>query len=219
MDTVPSLAASPRDAAPVILTAARAATVAAGPTPTAPPTAGATPTAAPASARTSPGAATPAGSTVPAEVSTPAALGDLVGRFAARRDLWLPRVRFEAPGRYWTRLESDEAHEVWLLTWLPGQGTEIHGHGGSVGAFTVVRGELTEYAFPPTSQPVHPVARRLPEGGLRAFGRRYIHQVTNEGEEPAVSIHAYSPSLSAMSYYRHLPDGRLVVDRTEGVDA
>ena len=34
--------------------------------------------------------------------------------------------------------------QVWLLSWLPQQGTPLHDHGTSAGAFSVVRGTLTE---------------------------------------------------------------------------
>src|SRR3712207_8332217 len=34
--------------------------------------------------------------------------------------------------------------QVWLLSWLPGQGTGLHDHGGSAGALAVVRGTLSE---------------------------------------------------------------------------
>lgn len=161
-------------------------------------------------------------------VLSPARLADLVGGFAARRGLWLPQVRFVSPERYYTRLEHTGSHEVWLLTWLPGQGTGIHGHGGSRGAFTVVRGELAEQTYaltPEHSSPAGPertaapTARRLHAGSVRTFGPAYVHQVTNRGAAPAVSIHAYSPPLTTMAYYRPLPDGRLVTDRIEGVDA
>ncbi|KUH35672.1 MULTISPECIES: cysteine dioxygenase [Streptomyces] len=149
----------------------------------------------------------------------PARLAGLAASFAARRDLWLPAVRFTHPDRHYTRLERADTHEVWLLTWLPGQGTEIHGHGGSSGAFTVVRGELTERVFPPSSHPSHPVPRRLGAGATRSFGPRHVHSVVNGGASPAVSVHAYAPALATMTYYRRLPDGRLVTDRIEGVDA
>ncbi|MFJ8692069.1 cysteine dioxygenase [Streptomyces roseolilacinus] len=168
----------------------------------------------------SPGSSAPASpSPAPATAfPSPARLGRLAERIAARTELWLPYVRFESPDRYHTRLDRTATHEVWLLTWLPGQGTEIHGHGGSKGAFTVVRGELTERVFPPTSYPVHPVPRRVPSGAVRAFGPRHVHQVVNEGPVPAVSIHVYAPSLTSMAYYRQLPDGRLVTDRVEEVE-
>ncbi|MCQ4080837.1 cysteine dioxygenase family protein [Streptomyces sp. RB6PN25] len=148
---------------------------------------------------------------------SPAQLADLADRFAERRGLWLPHVRYQSPDRYYTRLELSQTYEVWLLTWLPGQGTEIHGHGGSNGAFTVIRGELTERTFPPTSYPVHPTPRRLRADEVRAFGPRHVHQVTNEATAPAVSVHAYSPPLATMSYYRQLPDGRLMTERIDGV--
>jgi predicted metal-dependent enzyme (double-stranded beta helix superfamily) len=153
-----------------------------------------------------------------ADTPTPRLLTAVARRFAARPDLWRPRVRFTSPERFYARLEHTEEYEVWLLTWLPGQRTEIHGHGGSSGAFSVVQGALTERAFPRTSLPVHPPRLTLASGDTRAFGPRHVHEVGNDGEVPAVSVHAYSPALTTMSYFRQLPDGRLVADRVEGVD-
>ncbi len=43
---------------------------------------------------------------------TPAELADPVGRFAKRRGLWLPCVRFESPDRYYARLERTGTHKV-----------------------------------------------------------------------------------------------------------
>ena len=43
---------------------------------------------------------------------TPTELADLVGRFAKRRGLWLPCVRFESPDRYYARLERTGTHKV-----------------------------------------------------------------------------------------------------------
>ena len=159
------------------------------------------------------------GTPLPAAVLGPARLGDLVTRFAERPRLWLPHVRYTTAERYYTRLEHSEAHEVWLLTWLPGQGTEIHDHGGSGGAFAPVRGELTERTFPPAPGPERPGPRRLLPGGTRAFGPSHVHQVANEAATPAVSVHAYSPPLAEMAYYRRLPSGRLVTDRVDGAGA
>ena len=56
---------------------------------------------------------------------------------------------------------ADEHHEAWLLTWLPGQGTDWHDHGGSAGAFVVVQGALVE------GTAVHGVVR-----GTRRIHRR-----------------------------------------------
>ncbi|WP_049565134.1 cysteine dioxygenase [Streptomyces sp. SBT349] len=147
-------------------------------------------------------------------VVTPAQLAGTARSFAARRELWEPLVRFTRSERFYRRLERTADHEVWLLTWLPGQGTEIHDHGGSSGSFTVVRGALSERSF---ASP-EPTTRRLETGAVRPFGPRYIHEVTNRGTEPAVSIHAYAPALTAQNYYGWAADGGLSLLRTEAVD-
>lgn len=36
---------------------------------------------------------------------------------------------------------------------------------------------------------------------LRAFGTKHIHRVTNNGVEPAVSVHVYAPALVEMTTY------------------
>jgi hypothetical protein len=42
--------------------------------------------------------------------------------------------------------------------------------------------------------------------------------VSNPAVEPAVSVHAYSPPLTAMSYYDVASDGRLRRTRSELVE-
>lgn len=155
----------------------------------------------------------------PRTAHSPASLAALARRFAADAASWEPLLRFTAPERFFTRLSVAADHEVWLLTWLCGQGTEIHDHGGSSGAFTVVRGELAEGTFLPGSvSPPRTAPRLLAVGGLRSFGPRYVHEVVNRGTKPAASIHAYAPALTTMNTYRHRADGTLVPDRTEEVD-
>ncbi|MGK5530016.1 cysteine dioxygenase [Streptomyces sp. URMC 129] len=153
---------------------------------------------------------------VPASTS-PAQLAAIARRFAAHPGTWRPHVRFTRPDRWYRRLEHTVHFEVWLLTWLPGQGTEIHDHGGSSGAFTVVDGALTERAFPAPGRRGTVPVRRLDIGGLRSFGPRYIHEVRNEGPLPAVSVHVYGPALSSQSFYRPDTDGTLALDRTEPI--
>jgi hypothetical protein len=51
---------------------------------------------------------------------------------------------------------------------------------------------------------------------VRSFGPHYVHDVRNpESGSVAVSVHAYSPPLSAMTRYDLTPGG-LVPIRTEG---
>jgi mannose-6-phosphate isomerase-like protein (cupin superfamily) len=145
---------------------------------------------------------------------TAAALGThdlslVVRRIAANPRLWKPAVRFGATDRYWTRLDGPEGVDVWLLTWLPSQGTDLHDHGDSAAAFAVVEGSLTEVRADPTlgvwSTTVRAPAVRVVEPGV-------VHDVRNDHSAPAVSIHAYSPKLSRMTYY-DLEDGALVARR------
>jgi predicted metal-dependent enzyme (double-stranded beta helix superfamily) len=145
-------------------------------------------------------------------------LAEIARDVAAQPDLWLPKVQFVEEHRWYERLSVAPDHEVWLLTWLPGQGTEIHDHGGSAGTFAVVRGELSERSFPRAGRRSHPSPWALPSGSLRAFGPQHIHEVANQGSEPAVSIHVYSPALTTMSYYHHDSRGRLEWVRSERVD-
>jgi predicted metal-dependent enzyme (double-stranded beta helix superfamily) len=125
-------------------------------------------------------------------------LAELV-RAAAADDDWAGLVRFTRHERWYRRLAQEDNHEVWLLTWLPGQRTGFHDHCGSAGAFTVVRGGLQEYTMRPGS--VVPAVRDLRTWGVRSFGPRHVHEVVNASAVPAVSIHAYSPPLAAMRRY------------------
>src|SRR4051812_19245604 len=66
-------------------------------------------------------------------------------RYAERVDDWPFAPRFDPAQRWYKRLAGEDDLEVWALTWLPGQGTDLHDHGGSAGAIVVRTGELTEH--------------------------------------------------------------------------
>lgn len=138
-------------------------------------------------------------------------LAHTVARLAEQRTFWEPLVTYDPVSRYYARLAAEPDYEAWLLTWVPGQGTDWHDHGGSAGAFLTVRGTLTEVhaAVRPDGDPViEPQSRELSTGALRAFGTRHIHKVTNNTLEPAVSLHVYSPALVEMNQYA--PDGPIL---------
>jgi quercetin dioxygenase-like cupin family protein len=135
----------------------------------------------------------------------------LVLRIAQRPAEWITKVRLDAEGRWYERIQLSGGHEVWLISWLPGQSTGFHDHGGSAGAFAVVWGELTESLVGET--------RAVEAGTSRAFGPRYVHDVRNDcGTSVAVSVHAYSPPLREMTRYDLTGDG-LVPVATEGSDS
>jgi hypothetical protein len=83
-------------------------------------------------------------------------LGRIVGAIAAQPASWRDIVRFDAGRRWYGRLELTDEHEVWLLSWLPGQETGFHDHGEAVGAFAVASGRLRERTVPAiTPRPRH----------------------------------------------------------------
>ena len=129
----------------------------------------------------------------------PARLGELVGQVAAA-DQWPAAVMFDTSRHWYRRLELTDRYEVWLLTWLPGQHTGFHDHGEAAGAFIVVQGELEEALARPGSLAVR--RRATGQGSVRTFGARHLHDVSNVTGAPAVSVHAYSPPLTAMRRYQ-----------------
>ncbi|MCL2541714.1 MAG: cysteine dioxygenase family protein [Nocardioidaceae bacterium] len=94
------------------------------------------------------------------------------------------------------RLVTTPEYELWLIAWPPGAATEWHDHGASAGALTVLRGTLTEHAFPGC---LH--LEELGPGDVRAFRPGYAHDVRNASGEPALSLHAYSPALATTTRF------------------
>jgi predicted metal-dependent enzyme (double-stranded beta helix superfamily) len=135
----------------------------------------------------------------PLAVAERAELTDWARSLAARPQEWLSQVRLSAEGRWYERIHRDESHEVWLISWLPGQATGFHDHGGSAGAFAVALGSLEE----------HDIAgdRTVSAGQVRGFGPRYVHDVRNVASAPAVSVHVYSPPLTVMNRYERTASG------------
>jgi rhodanese-related sulfurtransferase len=144
------------------------------------------------------------GRTATAEIwKTPEELAAIVLETASTSD-WLDRVRLRAEGRWYERLYHGPDHDLWVISWLPGQSTGFHDHGGSAGAFVVTLGVLEEGR---AGEPPHPVYPHQP----RAFSSDYAHDVRNVSLAPAISIHAYSPPLDEMNEYEL--DGTELVPR------
>jgi Cysteine dioxygenase type I len=124
---------------------------------------------------------------------------------AARPQVWEPLVAFDPVERYYARIPQRLAipggFEAWLLTWLPGQGTGWHDHGGSAGAVTVVSGRLSESVMG-EFEPGEVVRHELARGRVRPFDHHHRHEMVNASDRPAVSIHVYAPELAEMTRYR-----------------
>jgi hypothetical protein len=138
---------------------------------------------------------------------------------SGRCDHLLPAGGVPVDERWFTRLHGDDELDVWLISWVPDRSTELHDHGGSLGALTVVSGSLAETRWDGDRLR----RRRLTAGDQAAFPLGWVHDVVWAPEPihvvgPTLSVHAYSPPLTAMSYYEVTDRNTLRRDRTELTD-
>lgn len=123
--------------------------------------------------------------------------------YATDRSRWAHLLRYDPDERYAALVEATDSQEIWLMSWLPGQETDLHFHGDATGAFTIVSGTLTERVL--RRGLTHP----LVPGQSRVFGPGYAHHVRNDGPDPAVSLHVYR----SVRTNRAVSGGRLTADR------
>ncbi|WP_089245513.1 cysteine dioxygenase [Rhodococcoides kyotonense] len=120
--------------------------------------------------------------------------------------------------RWARRLHSDDDLDVWLISWVPDRSTELHDHAGSLGALTVLSGSLVEYRWAGDGLK----RRRLDAGDQASFPLGWVHDVMRAPASittgPTLSVHAYSPPLTAMSYYEVTDKSALRRTRTELTD-
>jgi hypothetical protein len=116
-------------------------------------------------------------------------------------DHLLPRGGLPVTERWFSRIHGDEEVDIWLISWVPERSTELHDHGGSLGALTLLSGSLDEYRWDGSRLR----RRHLAAGDQAGFPLGWVHDVVwapSAGPSvPTVSVHAYSPPLTAMSYY------------------
>lgn len=158
---------------------------------------------------------------------------------SGRCDHLLPEGGVPAAERWFTRIRGDDELDVWLISWVPGRATELHDHGGSLGALTLLSGTLNEFrwdgrglrrrrldAGDQAGFPlgwVHDVvwAPRLAAGSVAGPGAGLVSVPPSTGAapvQPTLSVHAYSPPLTAMSYYEITDRNTLRRQRTELTD-
>ncbi|WP_327143352.1 cysteine dioxygenase [Nocardia sp. NBC_01327] len=147
---------------------------------------------------------------------------------AGRYDHLLPADGLWPVEKRWAvRLLSDDEVDLWLISWVPDVRTELHDHAGSLGALTVLSGALSEFRWNGTELR----RRTLAAGDQASFPLGWVHDVVRAPEseagisgplDPTLSVHAYSPPLTAMSYYEVTGHGTLrrtrsvLTDQPEG---
>jgi quercetin dioxygenase-like cupin family protein len=130
--------------------------------------------------------------------------GDLTAevamRWACTPRLWQGAVQHVPGERWYLPLFETEHICGWLITWAPGTALDLHDHGGAEGSVVVVAGTLVERFR--DRRRVEPFAtRQLTSGSMVTFTENHVHEVRNVGDEPAVSIHVYAPTLAGMTFY------------------
>jgi Cysteine dioxygenase type I len=152
---------------------------------------------------------------------------------SGRCDHLLPEGGVPQSERWFTRVFGDDELDIWLISWVPGHATELHDHGGSLGALTVLSGSLSEFRWDGKGLR----RRRLEAGDQAGFPLGWVHDVvwaprtaptlqvagsvttiSKPVQQPTLSVHAYSPPLTAMSYYEITERNRLRRHRTELTD-
>jgi Cysteine dioxygenase type I len=150
-------------------------------------------------------------STATGRALSPLALLNVLQDYVRENAAVLPAA---APGlteRSYELLELNDDLEIWAIHWPKDQALQLHDHGGSSGAIWVMEGSLEEHYV--TAE--RSLARRsIVVGGGIAFGRHYVHDVVNVDDAVATSVHAYSPPMASMTFYRHTRSGP-VAERAE----
>jgi len=146
---------------------------------------------------------------------------------SGRCDHLLPEGGVPLSRRWFTRIHGDDELDVWLISWVAGHATELHDHGGSLGALTLLSGSLNEFRWDGRRLRL----RRLDAGDQAGFPLGWVHDVvwaprhipgpastTERPPQLTLSVHAYSPPLTAMSYYEVTDHNTLRRQRTELTD-
>jgi hypothetical protein len=116
--------------------------------------------------------------------------------------------------RSFAKLLATADYEVWLIAWAAAGALELHDHGGSSGAVCVGAGRLVETYTDLVDR--HPLRTVVLDGGSpMALPATRVHEIWNPGPAPALSVHVYSPPLTAMTFFDHRPGHFLAPLRTE----
>ena len=109
-----------------------------------------------------------------------------------------PWIRVD-PRRYHRgRVALRDAYELLVMTWLPGQSSVPHDHGGSICGMQVVDGTATEMSYCVEGDGrVRPAMQvRVPQGRTISGADSGIHSVHNlDRSGTLVTVHVYAPPL------------------------
>ena len=110
-------------------------------------------------------------------------------------------------GNYWRhRVCRNEAAEMLVICWRPGQKTPIHDHNGSHGVVLVQQGLMQETIFSYNEDKglCFDSGRECPEGTITGAGVPDIHQLGNPdvSGRDLITVHVYAPPLGVLKTYK-----------------
>ncbi len=133
-------------------------------------------------------------------------LDTFVRQLAADASRWEHLIRHCGDVRVFELIWEDEDVNAWVICWSEDQDTGFHDHDSSEAAVAVISGQVREDRLRLGNSPQ---SRVLGDGSAFSVPASSIHRVLHHGEEPAVTIHAYSPPLVRTGAYRVSDDGTL----------
>jgi len=137
---------------------------------------------------------------------SPQELQEFADELADRPELWIERIKHDSEQRIYDELLREEHVTAWLICWMDDQDTGFHDHDISAGAVAVLSGSVREERL---SLEGAPRERTVRAGSSFHFSCSDIHRVRHAGEDPAVTLHVYSPPLLRMGAYVIGEDGVL----------
>ncbi|MEO6867037.1 MAG: cysteine dioxygenase family protein [Gaiellales bacterium] len=120
--------------------------------------------------------------------------------------LWEPLILVDPSLRRYRLLYEDDRLDVWVLSWMPGQGTGFHDHDLSGVGLVSAQGSVIEKQM---LLPEGATEIEMTPGVSRQGPAGYIHSVAHHSGEPAITIHAYSPKLIRVGQFRADANGVL----------
>lgn len=110
-------------------------------------------------------------------------------------------------GNYWRhRVCRNEAVEMLIICWRPGQKTPIHDHNGSHGVVRVHEGLLWESTFSYEEERglCSHTGRECPAGSVTGADVPDIHQLGNPeaSGQDLITVHVYAPPLGVLNTYK-----------------
>jgi mannose-6-phosphate isomerase-like protein (cupin superfamily) len=119
---------------------------------------------------------------------------------------WAHLIRHSDDARVYAQIWDDDEVNAWVICWSEDQDTGFHDHDDSAAGIAVVSGRVREDRLTLVGEPR---SRELGAGSTFTVAPVAIHRVLYAGDQPAVTIHAYSPPLRRTGAYRVGPHGEL----------